>query len=125
VTNDRDFSGNIVPSVPRHNLLLSLSKSHRFAPGLSGFAKMAYQNVSGLFVDDANSDKTESYQLWNATLGFDISTERLGVLLSGGVNNVFDESYVGFVNINSASGRFYEAGSPRNYFGTVKFSLTF
>ena len=125
VTNDRDFSGNIVPSVPRHNLMLSLSKSQRVAPGVRGFAKVDYQNISGLFVDDANSDKTENYQLWNTTLGFDISAGRFSMLLSGGVNNLSDESYVGFVNINSASGRFYEAGSPRNYFGTVKFSLTF
>lgn len=38
---------------------------------------------------------------------------------------MFDEVYVGFININSASLEFYEAGAPRNYFGGVNLGYTF
>jgi len=45
--------------------------------------------------------------------------------LSGGINNIFDVVYVGFTNTNSANKRFYEAGSPRDYFCTVNLGYTF
>jgi hypothetical protein len=47
------------------------------------------------------------------------------ILLSGGVNNILDQSYVGFININSANGRFYEAGEPQTFFAALKFGYVF
>jgi hypothetical protein len=49
----------------------------------------------------------------------------LNILLSGGLNNMLDEIYVGFTNTNSATGRFYEAGEPRNWFLTVNLGYVF
>ena len=45
-----------------------------------------------------------------------VAIDQLHMLLSGGVNNLADKRYVGFVNINSTAGEFYEAGEPRNGF---------
>jgi len=42
-----------------------------------------------------------------------------------GADNIFDERYVGFININSTDQRFYEAGAPRNYFANLKIGLNF
>lgn len=122
---DRDFSGNIVPSVPLHNLYLSLSWSVLIYRQISGFAKMSYMGVSGLWVDDANTDKTAGYRLLNGVLGLDMVFGDFSFMLSGSLNNMLDEVYVGFTNTNSADRKFYEAGEPRNYFISANLGYRF
>lgn len=125
VSNDRDFSGNIVPSVPRHNLSVSLSYQHILKRGITGFIKGNNLYISGMFTDDRNSEKTNSYNIVNSTVGLDLTFNYFNLLLSGGVNNVFDTGYVAFININSSSGEFYEAGAPRNYFANINLGYRF
>lgn len=121
----KDFSGNLVPSVPEHNLTTALEYEHQFNYNMIGFIKGSVQYVSGLYVNDANSDKTEDYTLLGTTLGIDYRIGKINILLSGGLNNIFDTKYVGFVNINSTSGRFYEAGEPRTFFASLHLGYTF
>ena len=78
-----------------------------------------------MWVDDANTDQTDGYNLLNAVLGVDMTFGHFNVLISGGVNNLFDEVYVGFTNTNSADLRFYEAGAPRNIFLSINLGYTF
>lgn len=125
VEKTKDFSGNIAPSVPRNNLHLALSYSWPFSKKIKGFAKVSYQGVSGLWVDDANSDKTAAYNLLNSVVGIDMQFGGFNLQLSGGVNNMLDELYVGFTNTNSAELRFYEAGAPRNYFVSLNLGYDF
>lgn len=125
VTSSKDFSGNLVPSVPEHNLLTAIEYEHHFNYNLIGFIKGSVQYVSGLYVDDSNSDKTEDYTLLGTTLGIDYRIGKINLLLSGGMNNILDKRYVGFVNINSTSGRFYEAGEPRTFFASFHIGYTF
>ncbi|MCB2221526.1 MAG: TonB-dependent receptor [Bacteroidetes bacterium] len=123
--NVEDFSGNIVPSVPKNNVYLAVSFAQRLINHIDGFAKVSYNSISGLWVDDANSDQTEAYNLMNATIGLDMTFGDFNVMFSGGLNNIFDEIYVGFTNTNSADKRFYEAGAPRNYFFSINLGYTF
>lgn len=125
VITGRDFSGNTVPSVPRHNLSTALSYQQQLSRGKTVFMRGSYQNVSGMWVDDANSDRTDGYRVVGASIGVDLVFGRFNLLASGGVDNLFDSRYVGFININSTNGRFYEAGSPRSYFGNVRLGLLF
>jgi iron complex outermembrane receptor protein len=122
---DQDFAGNVVPSVPRNNVYLGLSYAYPFHKNISGFAKFSYTYVSGLWVDDANTDKTDAYSLLNTVLGLDMEFGKFNVLLSGSLNNMLDVLYVGFTNTNSAERRFYDAGEPRNYFASVNFGYKF
>lgn len=124
ITYEQDFSGNIVPSIPKHNLLTSISYEKNIVDDVAGFGKLSFQHVSEMYMDDKNSDKSESYSLLNATLGIDLQFRRLNVRLSGGLNNILDEKYVGFININSTSLRFYEAGEPRNFFASFNLGFT-
>ncbi len=123
--SDRDFSGNIVPSVPRNNLYLSLSYARQVHRAVSIFARLSYQGISGMWVDDANTDRSDSYNLLNGLAGIDLRFGRFNVMLSGGVNNIFDEVYVGFTNTNSTDGRFYEAGTPRDLFLSLNLGYRF
>ncbi|MCH9030173.1 MAG: TonB-dependent receptor [Bacteroidetes bacterium] len=125
VESEEDFSDNIVPSVPEHNIFISLAYSYSISLNLNGFIKFSYMGVSGLWVDDANSDKTDAYNLLNSVLGFDMKFGNFNLLISGGVNNIFDLLYVGFTNTNSADKRFYEVGAPRNYFASLNLGYTF
>jgi len=125
VTSNRNFSGNVVPSVPENNVYLALAYSIPVYYNIHVFAKMSYVGISGMWVDDTNSDKTDAYNILNSVLGFDLRFDNFNILLSGGINNMLDEVYVGFTNTNSTNGRFYEAGAPRNYFGSVNVGYTF
>jgi iron complex outermembrane receptor protein len=122
---DQDFGGHIVPSVPKNNFYLGLSYAQPFHKNISGFIRFSYIGVSGLWVDDANTDKTSSYQLLNAVLGLDMEFGKFNILMSGSMNNMLDVLYVGFTNTNSAERRFYEAGEPRNYFVSLNLGYTF
>jgi outer membrane receptor protein involved in Fe transport len=81
--------------------------------------------VGGMYADDQNSERTSGYAVLGATLGFDFSYGGFNALVSGGINNITDKKYVGFVNINSTAREFYESGEPRNFFGgiTLGYSL--
>jgi iron complex outermembrane receptor protein len=125
VESEKDFGGNIVPSVPEHNIFISLAYSYPFNITTNGFVKLSYIGVSGLWVDDANSDETDSYNILNSVVGFDVKFGHFNLLLSAGVNNIFDLLYVGFTNTNSANKRFYEPGAPRNYFASLNLGYTF
>ena len=125
ITSSEDFSGKVVPSVPKHNFLFALEYKHPIASNLNGFIKGTYQSISGMYVDDANSDETEGYQVLNSTLGFEMFFGNFNLLVSGGVNNILDQTYVGFININSSNGRFYEAGEPQSFFATLKLNYVF
>ncbi len=125
ITSSSEFSGNVVPSVPKHNFLFALEYKHQLTNNLNGFVKGTYQNISGMFVNDANSSETEGYQILSSTLGLEMFVGNFNVLLSGGLNNILDNTYVGFININSANGRFYEAGEPQNFFASLKFGYIF
>ena len=47
------------------------------------------------------------------------------IVLSGGCLNLTDRRYVSFVNINSATGEFYEAAAPRSWFGGLNIGYHF
>jgi len=124
ILKDNKFAGNVVPSVPKHNLSISLSYTRVLDDHTTGFIKTHFMSISGMYVDDQNSEKTEGYQLLNANIGLDVVFDHFNVLVSAGVNNIANKTYVGFVNINSTAQQFYEAGEPRNYFGGINLGFT-
>ena len=105
--------------------MFALEYQHQINSNITAFIKGTYQNISEMFVNDANSDQTKGYQVLNSTLGLDMLWEGFNVLLSGGVNNILDQSYVGFININSSNDRFYETGEPQSFFASLKFGYQF
>ncbi|MCP4909923.1 MAG: TonB-dependent receptor [Bacteroidetes bacterium] len=122
---EKNFSGKVVPSVPVNNLFVSLNFSQNITKSIELFAKLSLNSVSGLWVDDANSDRTNAYNILNSMLGIDIKAGGFYFVISGGVSNILDEVYVGFVNTNSAEQRFYEPGEPLNLFGQFNIGYKF
>ena len=124
-TTSQNYAGNYAPSVPKHNLFFAAAYNHMFTPNITGFIRGSVRYVSGMFVDDANSDETDDYTTLNAGIGLDMVFGKFNLLLSGGVNNISDLVYVGFVNINSSNGQYYEAGEPRNFYCGINFGYAF
>ena len=124
-TLTKNFSGNKPPSIPDNNLFAALIYNHNLTQQITGFLKGSVRYVSGMFVDDANSAKTEGYTILNAGIGFDMIFGKFNILLSGGLNNILDQVYVGFININSANHQYYEAGEPSNWYAGLNFGYTF
>lgn len=116
---DRQFSGNFVPSVPMHNFSISLAYTRVLHDNVTGFLKTHFMSVSGLYADDLNSERTNGYNILNLSAGLDLVFDRFNVLLNGGINNVANKTYIGFININSTQKEFYEAGEPRTYYGGI------
>jgi len=125
VIEDKDFSGNIVPSVPKHNLALDLSYQYELTENVTAFAKGHYWYVSDMFVNDGNTEETDSYNIFNSALGLDLKFNKFNILLAGGVNNIFDKVFSAFININSAKKQYYEAGAPRSYYANLNLGYTF
>jgi iron complex outermembrane recepter protein len=121
----RDFAGNKEPNFPLNKVNLSLSYRHSMGRKTDIFADATYQFAGGLWVDDANSDRTSSKNLVNMVLGIDQKFGHFVISATAGINNIFDQIYVGYANINSADKRYYDAGAPRNYFGSVNFEYIF
>ncbi|MBE2279073.1 MAG: TonB-dependent receptor, partial [Ignavibacteriaceae bacterium] len=123
VVTTSDYSNNRVPSVPVHNFVFSLSYEKRLLDNLNSYIKATTIYASSQFTDDANSDEAAGYNIINATAGFDLIFNRFNVLFNFGVTNLLDERYAAFLNINSSSKRFYEAGGPRSFFAGISFGL--
>jgi iron complex outermembrane recepter protein len=124
-TTSQNYTGNYAPSVPQHNFFFAAAYNHQITQDITGFIRGSVKYVSGMHVDDANSDKTDDYTTLNAGIGFDMVFGRFNLLLTGGVNNISNLVYAGFVNINSSNGQFYEAGEPRNFYGGINFGYAF
>jgi hypothetical protein len=58
-------------------------------------------------------------------VGLTYNTEDFGAVFFVGSNNIFDKTYVGFININDYYGRYYNAGEPRNITGGLNLSYKF
>ena len=74
--------------------------------------------VGSMFVDDKNSQSVSDYYYANFLIGANAVFDKFNVLVSGGMNNIFDRKYVGFININAnpelpeSARRYFEPGEP-------------
>lgn len=121
---DKIFTGKIVPSVPEHNFSASLRYQHAVLDNVTGFVKANYSYVTGMYVNDENSDRSGDYQIVNGTIGTDIVLGKFNILVSAGINNIFNKQHVAFININSDRREYYESGEPRNYYCSINFGYS-
>ena len=121
----RDFSGNTEPGIPANKLSLVLSYNHHITRNISLLADVGYTAMSGFQVDDANSAKTNASGILDSMLGLYMKFGHFDFSVAGGVNNIFNKTYVGYATINSADKRFYNPGVPRDYHCSLNMGYTF
>jgi len=119
--NGNDFSGNAIPGLPDHVLFGEIT--YRHPRGL--FAGFDAVYVDRVFVDNANSETSESYTLANLRVGYTADRGSWRWSAFGGVNNLFDEAYNSNVRINAAGGRYFEPGPRANAYAGLGFEYRF
>ncbi len=106
-----NFAGKRIPGIPRQTLQASAAMRGAVATLVTeaNFAdKMA--------VNDANSESSPGYALFNARIVTSGALGRSGAELTVGAQNLFNTRYVSSVSVNAAGGKFYEPGSQRSIY---------
>ncbi|HSP40035.1 MAG TPA: TonB-dependent receptor, partial [Gillisia sp.] len=123
---ENDFSGNKIPGVPESTVNLGIDLNYRDFALFSNLLA-----VGEIPLNDANSLFTNNYKVVNlrSTYSFEV-IENLEILISAGINNVFDEHYASSVLTNAvgfgaAAPRYYYPGNPRNYYAGVGAAFRF
>lgn len=127
VDEDNDYSGNPLTGVPKHRLNTGVDLQH--SNGLQ--LNLTHQYVDNIPLNDANTLSSDSFNVFNARLGYKTQLSNhfsLGVY--SGINNVFDTNYAQSVLINAtgfggAQPRFFYPGNGRNYFAGVRLGYLF
>lgn len=108
-------AGNELPGLPQHNFYTELSYTHP-----SGFfSGIDFQYVSDMFVDNANTERNRAYGVANLRAGYKQTLGDMELTPYLGINNLFDEEYVGNVRINAFGRRYYEPAPELNLYAGV------
>jgi iron complex outermembrane receptor protein len=109
------FDGNRIPGVPMH--LARFAIGFRRGPltlDLEGRA------ASAAWADDANTARADGWWVADLAARVDVRTGRFTFRPTAGVENLFDETYVGAVAVNGAAGRYYEPAPGRTFYVGVE-----
>jgi iron complex outermembrane recepter protein len=107
------YAGNRIPGIPRQTLQGSAAVRTSF-----GTLVTESTLADKMFVNDANSEHSPGYAIFNARVVSTAMWNGSGVELTLGAQNLFNTSYISSVSVNAAGGKFYEPGSQRSiYFG--------
>jgi iron complex outermembrane receptor protein len=118
-----DYTGNVVPSVPKHILNLILNYEFEISESFSGLLQWDCDYVSLMYVNDANSESVSPYFYGNVMAGISCSASSINAVFYAGLNNIWDKRYVGYITVNDYYGRYYETGEPRNVHMGLNVSL--
>jgi len=126
VTSGQDYSGNKLTGSPASTSNWMLETRH-----ISGiFLNLHYQTVGKMPMTDDNSLFTDAYQLANFMAGYEKSFKKLSIIVTSGVQNLFDTHYASMIQINAVavgnqSPRYYYPGLPRNFKSTIGLKYSF
>lgn len=116
-----DFAGNRIPGIPRNLVYGEISYAHS-----SGFyGSLDALSVGDLYVNNANTDRSESYVVSNFRAGFELQRGPWEISPFLGINNLFDEDYAANVRINAFGGRYFEPAPDRNLYAGVTLGYSF
>src|SRR5690606_8190854 len=120
IKDSDDFSGNRVPSVPKQSMALLSDLTTKGGWNL----QVNFYSAASIFLNDANTAKTDAYELLGARLGWKKTLRQTYQLyLFLGVDNIVDQEYSLGNDINAAGGRYYNVAAPRNFYAGLRFSL--
>lgn len=114
-------AGNRIPGLARGTLFASVG----WLPPLGWRGGVEARYVTGVFVNDANTDAAAAHVVAAAHAGHVL---QLGAWELGGfvrVDNLFDRRYAGSVIVNEGNGRFFEPAPGRTWLASVSASMKF
>ncbi len=121
IDGDDDYSGNDLTGNPKHLFNAGVDLNFK-----SFYGNIQYNFVDKMPVNDDNSVYSDSYQLMNFKVGYQLNLGKKWSLdFYAGINNIWNEKYASMIQINAISfpgrpPRYYYPGLPRNYYFGVK-----
>ena len=114
-------AGNRIPGIARGSLFAALN----WAPpsGLRGGIEARY--LTGVPVNDANTDAAPRYAVAAASIGYvlNMGSWEIGGFVRG--DNLFDRKYAGSVIVNEGNSRFFEPAPGRTWLASLSATLKF
>ena len=111
-TGGNDFSGNVEPGAPPHQVFLG--GSYETAFGLRSIAQFRW--VDAFPVNNANTFANWSYKVVDLRFGWDHRWKDVQVRPFIGIDNLFDQRYNASTIPNSFGNRFYEPAPGREIY---------
>ena len=105
------YAGNRIPGIPRQTLQASAALHGSFATLVTEGTL-----ADRMFVNDANSESSPGYAIFNARIVSSALWNGSGAELTLGAQNLFNTRYISSVSVNAAGGKFYEPGSQRSIY---------
>jgi iron complex outermembrane receptor protein len=105
------YACNRIPGIPRQ----MLQGSATLRTAIAAFVTEP-RLADRMPVNDANSESSPGYAIFNARAVASRAFGRSGAELTLGAQNLFNTRYVSSVNVNAAAGKFYEPGSQRSVY---------
>lgn len=124
---DQDYSGNDLTGVPSQIFNTGFDIETDF--GLYG--NVNFQHIGSMPITDSNNLFTDSYNLTNLKVGYQLKLNKSLVSnIFFGLNNIFNEVYASQVLINASSfggnaPRYFYPGNPLNYYGGINIKYIF
>ena len=112
---EENLKGNRLPGVPELQFFLEAE----FSPG-DIRTRFSLLYTDSYFVNDVNTISTDAYSLVDINLthsGIPLGTALVRPFFQ--ISNLFDETYVSSVSINSSSGSYFDPGSGRSVQGGI------
>jgi len=117
VVGTSDFGGNRIPGVPIQQL-----QGYATVTWRGWFATVEGQTQGGMYMDDANSLRSSSWEVMNTRLGGRIVLGDVALSPVFAVSNLFDRTYAGSIVVNAAAGRYFEPAPGRTIYGGLSVS---
>jgi iron complex outermembrane recepter protein len=105
------YAGNRIPGIPRQTFQATAAL-HTSIATLVTEGTLADR----MFVNDANSESSPGYAIFNARVVSSALWNGSGGELTFGAQNLFNTRYISSVSVNAAGGKFYEPGSQRSVY---------
>jgi iron complex outermembrane receptor protein len=117
-----DYSGNTVVGVPPFTFNAGIDASTR----LGFYANINYSYRDGMYFTSDQLNKTESYNLVNAKIGFKrMFATHIGIDVYAGANNITNTHYYYMVFLNQIPDAYLPAPNKINYFGGINLKYIF
>lgn len=91
----------------------------RWTPRDEFFAEINLRNYGAAYANSANREKAKGFTVLGAGIGGKLPLTAVAVSWNLSAANLTDETYVSFIQVNDAAGRYYEPGLPFTIFGGI------
>jgi iron complex outermembrane receptor protein len=105
------YAGNRIPGIPRQTFQASAALRGSIVTLITEGTL-----ADRMFVNDANSESSPGYAIFNARIVSTALWSGSGAELTLGAQNLFNTRYISSVSVNAAAGKFYEPGSQRSIY---------